>query len=96
LRKYEILPQFSEFDVGTGEQISIKEFVLKLKDTMELICNKPIPANLNFGSIPYRKGEIMEVAEDVKPLFNLGWKPNITLTEGLKIVVKEFLERGKI
>jgi nucleoside-diphosphate-sugar epimerase len=94
LRKHEILSEFSEFDVGTGEQISIREFVLKLKDTMELIYNKPILMNLNFGAIPYRKGEMMEVVEDVNPLFNLGWKPNIMLAEGLKSVVNEFRDRG--
>ena len=94
LRKHENLSEFSEFDVGTGEQISIREFVLKLKDTMELIYNKPILMNLNFGAIPYRKGEMMEVVEDVNPLFNLGWKPNIMLAEGLKSVVNEFRDRG--
>jgi CDP-paratose synthetase len=93
LRRTEILPGFCEFDVGTGEQISIREFVLKLKDTIELIYNKPISINLNFGAIPYRKGEMMEVAEDITPLLNLGWKPNILLSEGLKRLVKEFRER---
>ena len=95
LHQPEILSEFNEFDVGTGEQISIREFVLDLKDTMEKLYNKPITTKLNFGAIPYRKGETMEVAEDVNPLFNLGWKPNITLTEGLKRVVEEFRERGK-
>ena len=95
LRQSGILSQFSEFDIGTGEPIRIKEFVLKLKETIELVYKEPVLTKLNFGTIPYRKGEMMEVKEDVNPLFNLGWKPDITLTEGLEIVVKEFMERGK-
>jgi nucleoside-diphosphate-sugar epimerase len=93
LRQTERLPQVSEFDVGTGKQISIKEFVLKLKDTVESIYNKPISTKLNFGAIPYREGEMMEVVEDVNPLFDIGWKPNFILADGLKLVVDEFMER---
>jgi nucleoside-diphosphate-sugar epimerase len=95
LRQTERLPQVSEFDVGTGKQISIKEFVLKLKDTVESIYNKPISTKLNFGAIPYREGEMMEVVEDVNPLFDIGWKPNFILADGLKLVVDEFMERGE-
>ncbi len=95
LRQTKRLPQVSEFDVGTGKQISIKEFVLKLKDTVESIYNKPISTKLNFGAIPYREGEMMEVVEDVNPLFDIGWKPNFILADGLKLVVDEFMERGE-
>jgi CDP-paratose synthetase len=95
LRQSEYLPQVSEFDVCTGKQISVREFVLKLKDTIELMSSKSISTKLNFGAIPYRKGEMMEVAENVTPLLDIGWKPNFTLADGLKLVVSEFIERGK-
>lgn len=93
MQQTERLPQFSEFDVGTGEQISIKEFVLKLKDTIESKGNKPISTKLKFGAIPYRKGEMMEVVENINPLLSIGWKPNTCLSDGLKMVVNEFMGR---
>ncbi|MDW5549193.1 NAD-dependent epimerase/dehydratase [Methanosarcina sp.] len=95
LRQSKNLPQVSEFDVCTGKQVSVREFVLKLKDTIESINNKPISTKLNFGAIPYRKGEMMEVVENVTPLLDIGWKPNFILADGLKLVVSEYIERGK-
>lgn len=93
LRHAADLPQFSEFDVGTGKQISIKEFVIELKNTVESLNNRKITTKLNFGAIPYRKGEMMEVPEDVNPLLELGWKPSTVLSDGLKRVVDDFKER---
>lgn len=95
LRQTDLLPHVSEFDVGTGMQISIKEFVFKLKDTIESLSNEPTLTKLNFGAVPYREGEMMEVEEDVTSLFDIGWKPNFTLEDGLKLVVNEFTARGK-
>ncbi|NLE03942.1 MAG: NAD-dependent epimerase/dehydratase family protein [Crenarchaeota archaeon] len=85
------LPKFSSFDVGTGEHICVKEFVLMMKSVIETIRGKRVTPNLQFGVIPYRKGEVMEVVEDVSTLFNLGWKPQTELLDGLKITVREFV-----
>jgi CDP-paratose synthetase len=94
LHNSEKLSVFNEYDIGTGNQISIKEFVLTLKGTMEAEYKRPLPVNLIFGAVPYREGERMEVAEDIHPILNLGWKPQINLTEGLTRVVQEYKERG--
>jgi CDP-paratose synthetase len=87
--------KFNEYDVGTGNQVNVKEFVLKLKETVEIQQNKPLSAELHFGSIPYRQGEKMDISENVSPLFALGWRPAVSLTEGLKLMVSEFIERGQ-
>jgi nucleoside-diphosphate-sugar epimerase len=95
LKQPEKTSEFSEYDVGSGNQISIKEFVLKLKDAVEKVQKKKVNAELRFGSLQYRKGERMLIEEDVTPLFNLGWKPITGLTDGLESVVTEFIERRK-
>ena len=91
----EKIQKFNEYDVGTGNQLSIKEFVLKLKDAVERVQKKEVTTELAFGSLKYRKGEMMIINEDVRPLFDLGWRPATGLTEGLESVVTEFIQRGK-
>lgn len=87
LEKSKNFRAFSEFDVGTGEQIEIKEFVLKVYDIISKI--KPIQTKLNFGSIPYREGEFMEIEENLQPLYDLGWKPKVSLEDGIKKILEE-------
>jgi len=67
----------SNFQVGSGEYISIKELMLFLK--------KEIGSSsvLNFGAIPYRDNELMKSEIDIEPLRNLGWKPKYGIKEGL-------------
>jgi CDP-paratose synthetase len=90
----EKLSHFNEYDIGTGNQISIREFVMKLKGTMESEYQKTLPVELIFGKVPYREGERMEVVENITPLLRLGWKPRVNLTKGLSQVVKEYRGRG--
>ncbi len=87
LEKSKTFQAFSEFDVGTGEQIELKEFILKIYKEISKI--KPITTKLNFGAKPYREGEFMEIEEDVKPLFDLGWKPKVSIEDGIKKILKE-------
>jgi nucleoside-diphosphate-sugar epimerase len=34
----------------------------------------------------------MEIEEDVKPLFDLGWKPKISIEDGIKLIIKEAIQ----
>ncbi|MCU7799939.1 MAG: NAD(P)-dependent oxidoreductase [gamma proteobacterium symbiont of Lucinoma myriamae] len=88
LKNILILPEFNEFDVGTGKLISIKSFVEKLKQVYENEINEA-KSYLNFGGIPYREGEMMTVSVDNQKLINLGWSPKFTLENGLKRLLKE-------
>jgi nucleoside-diphosphate-sugar epimerase len=90
LEKSKIFQAFSEFDVGTGDQIELKEFILKIYKEISKI--KPISTKLNFGAKAYREGEFMEIEEDVKPLFDLGWKPKISIEDGIKLIIKEAIQ----
>jgi len=93
LRNYEKLNSFNEFDVGTGNFITIKDFVIKTKEIIEGILSKKIKSYLNFGALPYREGEFEEINEDLSGLFGLGWKPSFKLDEDLNKTIKYHLER---
>jgi nucleoside-diphosphate-sugar epimerase len=70
------LARFSEFDVGTGEPITVRRFVTELVEQYK----KRNPENitvLEFGSMPYREGEMMGITVDIGPLKNTGWEPKV-------------------
>lgn len=69
---------FTSFQVGSKNQISIHDFVIMVK---ELSINTK--TNLKFGALPYRKNEVMEVNLDVSPLEKLGWSEKVSLRDGL-------------
>jgi CDP-paratose synthetase len=70
---------FTSFQVGSKKQISIKDFVVMTKE----LCGNS-NTTLNFGALPYRNNEVMEVSLDVSKLENLGWKEQTSLQAGLK------------
>lgn len=69
---------FYEFEVGTGIETTIKEFVIKLKK------NIGSKSELSFGALPYRENEIMESKANNHKLIDLNWRPTYTLDEGIK------------
>lgn len=75
--------RFYKFEVGSGDSIRIKDFVMLAKT---ITCNTS--TKLNFGAIPYRKNEMMEVVADISELNKLGWSPNTKLIDGLKNTIK--------
>lgn len=67
------------YEIATGHSITIQDFV---KLAAKLTLNET--TRLNFGAIPLRKGEIMELNVDLSKIIALGWKPMITIENGLK------------
>jgi nucleoside-diphosphate-sugar epimerase len=65
------------FDIGSGSQITIRDIVQKVVDLMETNV-EPI-----FGSLPDRPFEPLRVANVVESEKKLGWKPRVSLEEGL-------------
>ncbi len=51
--------------------------------------NQKLDTYLNFGAKAYRDGEFMEIDEDVKPLYDLGWSPKFSIEDGISEVLKE-------
>lgn len=77
---------FYELQVGSGKIITIKEFVLKIK---EMIGNKK--TILNFGALPYRENEIMECSADTAGIKKLGWSCKHSLKDGLRKMIDQEL-----
>jgi CDP-paratose synthetase len=77
---------FVEFDVGSGQSVSIREFV----ETVHRISASK--TQLTFGALPYRAGEVMHSEADISGLQALGWHCRYGLETGLKQVIDQ--ERG--
>jgi nucleoside-diphosphate-sugar epimerase len=69
---------FQEYECGTGEAISIRQFV----ETAHALVGSR--SQLNFGALPYRDNEIMYSCADTSALAGLGWSPRFDLEEGLE------------
>jgi len=71
--------EYHHYEIGTNEQIEIMGLALLIK---ELAANKT--TKLNFGALPYRENEQMEIKVDTNAIRKLGWEPEFSLKEGLK------------
>lgn len=75
-----LLPE--KLDVGTGKPVTIRAYI----ETVHSITGSS--TQLNFGAVPYRSGEPMSSVLDVSPLFSLGWRPAMTLEEGIRTILE--------
>ena len=62
--------KFQSFEVGSGNSISIKNFVLKLKKLTKS------SSKLHFGALPMRKGEFYDSYAKNANLIKMKWKIN--------------------
>ncbi len=76
-KEHQINNDYSHYQVGTDDLVSIKDTLLIIK---ELTNSNSI---LNFGAIPYRENELMKSDVDNKALLNIGWQSKFTLRDGL-------------
>lgn len=76
-----IAENFKQYEVGSGELISIKELVLKMK---QLLGSTSI---LNFGAIPQRLNELKVTNTDISEISKLGWRPKFKISDGLQTTI---------
>ena len=76
------LPDFSEYEVGSGKSSTIRELCLLVN---RLSGDR---SRLVFGALPYLEGELMISRADVKPLKRLGWNPAVKLEIGLSRLIE--------
>ena len=89
LKKDSFEKGFYDYNIGSGRPKEIREVVALIK---KLIGNNK--TYLNFGAIPYRENEIMELESKVEKIKgDIGWEPKIPLEEGLKQTIEWY--RGK-
>ena len=74
--------KFVDFEVGTGQSIPIKEFVL----TMHKILHSK--SELLFGYIETRTDEIMDSSANNLDLIKLGWHPKFTIQIAIQNILK--------
>ena len=78
IEKMEGLDVMQTLDVGSGELHTVREFVEVVWDEI------PTKSRLLFGELDQREGEISTVEVNIAPLRRLGWRPLISLLEGIK------------
>lgn len=78
IENYNTLGSFQEFDIGSGISHTIKEVVLLIKTISKS------STNLKFGSLEYRKGEIMDSRVTNLNLFEMGWKVRFNFRDGIR------------
>ncbi len=78
---------FYEYEIGSGVNIKIKDFILKTADILENTTTK-----LNFGALPYRENEVMRSHVNLTEIYKLGWSPKNNFVDGLYRTIK--LERN--
>ncbi len=78
---------FEEFEVGSGKPVEVKEFINLIYE--EIDKKQKISTKLNFGVIPYRENENMNMEVNISKLVSLEWKNNTTLKSGINAILKE-------
>jgi nucleoside-diphosphate-sugar epimerase len=80
------LPRFVEFDVGTGNLITVHQFVNEIAEQYKVLYPENT-TELIFGVVPYREGEMMNVSVDTSALKAIGWMPVYTFQDGIKSII---------
>lgn len=78
---------FEEFELGSGNSVEVKIFVEKIYK--EISNKQTLNTKLNFGIISYRDNENMEMKANIQKLNNLGWKPQVSIENGIKKILEE-------
>jgi CDP-paratose synthetase len=76
--------KFSEFQLGTGQSVTVRT----LAEAIKTLSHSPTV--LGFGDIEYRSDEIMDSKADNSPLIALGWRPQVTLEEGIVKTINSY------
>ncbi|GAB4300379.1 MAG: NAD-dependent epimerase/dehydratase [Oscillatoriaceae cyanobacterium] len=69
---------YQEYQVGSGNPLSIREFMEKIKHF------SGSKTELRFGAIPYRNQEIMSSYANLDALTQLGWAPQYSIDHALQ------------
>lgn len=81
------LTNFENIDVGTGHTTKLRTVVEKIHS----LCNSK--SKLGFGEVPMRSSEELEMKADTTILNKLGWKPTISVDQGLGLIREFYNER---
>lgn len=83
IKKLNDIPdKYSGYQVSTNNLITIKDLIFLMKN----LTNST--SYLNFGAIPYRENELMHSETDNSAIKLLGWKPEYSIVEGIKLTIE--------
>jgi nucleoside-diphosphate-sugar epimerase len=85
VRNIDKLSNFDEFELGNGNTIEVKKFIELIYTKINE--SKNINTRLNFGAIPYRDNENMNMQADILKLQALGWHPTISIEDGIEKIL---------
>jgi len=80
---------FNDFDIGSGNPITLREFVEKLHAAY-INVHPHCTSKLGFGEIPYRENELMTVDVDTSKLANHGWRTRLDLNMMIDNLVQNY------
>lgn len=83
MESYESLATFEEFQIGSGESLSIKDVVILMKEITYSTTD------LKWGALPYRKHEIMDSKAATALNQKINWKPSYSFNDGLAATIKD-------
>ncbi|HAO4348703.1 TPA: CDP-paratose synthase, partial [Salmonella enterica subsp. enterica serovar Typhi] len=75
--------KFHSIEVGSGEAISIREYV----DTVKNITKSN--SIIEFGVVKERVNELMYSCADIAELEKIGWKREFSLVDALTEIIEE-------
>ncbi|TDN55102.1 CDP-paratose synthetase [Buttiauxella sp. JUb87] len=81
LSNIDYFPKFDSIEIGSGEAISIREYV----ETVHSITNSK--SNIEFGVVPQRKNELMFSCANTSALKNLGWSRKYSLVGAISEII---------
>lgn len=87
IAKKDILEDFENIDVGTGNTTQLRTVVKKI----HTICKSK--SKLGFGEVPMRSTEELEMKADITKLRKLGWAPLFSVDQGLDLIKEFYNER---
>ena len=90
LEKLALINSGTEFQVGAGQCITVKNFVNNLQEILSSKLKKNI--QINFKENLDRPGEIMESKANIAELKNIGWAVRKDLSQNLETYVNSMLK----
>ena len=82
-----IKEQYLDVEVGSGTATTIRDMVILIASLTKT------KSRLAFGTLPYRENEIMESRANIEFIEKMGWKPEISLEEGIAKTIKARRQR---
>ena len=84
LRQKDSLPaRYMDYQVGTGSATTVRELVEKIHSLTRST------AQLQFGALAQRPGELMCSQADTRALQALGWQGRVSMEEGLALTLQQ-------